>query len=137
MMLRTLLLIPAILLAGCRSRPDATVTLPTEPPVSAAARSDEPPVIINANSPVVYPQRFAQERIEGTVVLRLHVDSAGVLTPDSTRVAESSGYPALDSAALAGVPALRFAPALRRGAPIATAFLQPVHFRNTGTMTSP
>ena len=100
MMLRTLLLTPAILLAGCRSHPDATVTLPTEPPVSAAARSDEPPVIINANSPVVYPPRFAQERIEGTVVLRLHVDSAGVLTPDSTRVAESSGYPALDSAAL-------------------------------------
>lgn len=132
-----LLLIPAILLAGCRSRPDATVALPTDPPATAADRSDEPPIIINANSPVVYPPRFSQERIEGTVVLRLHVDSAGVLIRDSTRVAESSGYPALDSAALAGVPALRFAPALRRGSPVATAFLQPVHFRNSGTGTTP
>ena len=137
MMPRRLLLAPALLLVACRSRPDATVALPNEPPAVVTDRSDEPPLILNANSPAVYPPRFAEERIEGTVVLRLFVDSAGVLDRDSTRLAESSGYPALDSAALAAVPALRFAPAMRRGAPVATTFLQPAHFRNPGTAATP
>ena len=113
------------------------MTLPADQPSAAADRSDEPPVIVNANSPVVYPERFVQERIEGTVILRLFVDSTGVLAPDSTRVAESSGYPTLDSAALAGVRGLRFAPAQSRGTPIATAFLQPIHFRNPGIVFTP
>jgi TonB family protein len=63
-------------------------------------------------------------------VLRLFVDSTGRLVPESSRVAESSGYPALDSAALAGARQLRFAPARRHGLPVATAFLQPVEFRH-------
>jgi len=64
------------------------------------------------------------------VILRLHADSAGRLVSDSTRIAESSGYPALDSAALAAVGDFRFAPALRNGTPVAATFLQPVHFRH-------
>ena len=113
------------------------MTLPSDPPPSAAARGDEPPVVINANSPIVYPERFAQERIEGTVILRLFVDSTGALVRESTRVAESSGYPTLDSAALAGAPARRVAPAGGRGPPGAPHFLQPVHFRNPGTAATP
>jgi TonB family protein len=62
-------------------------------------------------------------------LLRLFVDSAGAIVPDSTRVAESSGYPALDSAALVGSPELRFSPALLKGRPVAAMFLQPVQFR--------
>jgi TonB family protein len=124
-------------LAGCKSRPDSTMTLPADAPAASAARGDEPPVIVNANSPVVYPERFEQERIEGTVLLRLYVDSAGAVVRDSTRIAESSGYPALDSAALAGVPGFRYAPARARGAAVATAFLQPVHFRNPGVVLTP
>jgi TonB family protein len=64
------------------------------------------------------------------VLLRLYADSQGTLLPESTKVAESSGYPALDSAAMAGAPSLRFSPALRNGRPVAGAFLQPIHFRN-------
>jgi len=67
------------------------------------------------------------------VTLRLFVDSTGKLIPESTRVAEPSGYAALDSAALAGSAALRFAPAKRHGVAVATAFLQPVEFRQVGT----
>ena len=52
------------------------------------------------------------------------------LVAESTGVAESSGYPAFDSAALASVGQLRFAPALRNGAPVATLFLLPVDFRH-------
>ena len=65
------------------------------------------------------------------------MDSTGALVRESTRVAESSGYPTLDSAALAGAPALRFAPAESRGTPVATLFLQPVHFRNPGLVLTP
>ena len=63
------------------------------------------------------------------MLLRLYVDSAGHVLPDSTRIAESSGYPALDSAALVGAPELRFSPALHQGRPIAAPFIQPVLFR--------
>src|SRR5439155_674305 len=70
------------------------------------------------------------QKVEGDVILRLFVDSAGRLVPESSRVAESSNYPALDSAALAGARKLRFAPARRHGLSIATAFLQPVECRH-------
>lgn len=96
----------------------------------APARGFEPPVALNAESPVHYPPALYASHVEGTVVLRLYVDSTGAVVPESSRVAESSGTPALDSAALAGVPDMRFAPASRNGVPVATAFLQPVHFRH-------
>jgi TonB family protein len=67
------------------------------------------------------------------VTLRLFVDSTGKLIPESTRVAEASGFPALDSAAVSGSTALQFAPAKRHGVAVATAFLQPVEFRQVGT----
>jgi TonB family protein len=70
------------------------------------------------------------QRIEGDVLLRLFVDSTGAVVPDSTRVVETSGYPALDSAALAGARDLRYAPAKRRGIPVATSFVQPIQFRH-------
>jgi TonB family protein len=89
----------------------------------------EPPVITNPESPVSYPRDLYEQQLEGTVVLRLYVDARGKVVPESTRVAESSGYPALDSAAVQGVPNMRFAPARRDGQPVAAAFLQPVQFR--------
>ena len=90
---------------------------------------EEPPVAINPVSPVRYPQALLDQGIEGQVLLRLYVDSAGKVIPDSTRIAESSGYPALDSAALVAAPELRFSPALHQGQPVAAPFLQPVQFR--------
>jgi TonB family protein len=83
--------------------------------------------------PIAYPAALFDQKVEGDVTLRLFVDSTGKLIPESTRVAEPSGYPALDSAALAGASSLRFAPAKRHGIPVATAFLQPVEFRQVGT----
>jgi TonB family protein len=93
----------------------------------------EAPVALNPDVPIAYPPALFEGRVEGDVVLRLFVDSTGKLIPESTRVAEASGYPALDSAALAGATALRFAPAKRHGVAVATAFLQPVEFRQVGT----
>jgi TonB family protein len=90
----------------------------------------ETPVAVNADAPVSYPAALFDQRIEGDVLLRLFVDSTGAVVPESTRVVETSGYPALDSAALAGARDLRYAPAKRRGIPVATAFLQPIQFRH-------
>lgn len=108
----------------------------TPPPDQAASGGtgappdQEPPVAINGDSPIQYPPRLYDQRVEGDVVLRLFVDSTGRLRPESSGVAEGSGYPGLDSAALAGARRLRFAPARRHGLPIATAFLQPIEFRH-------
>lgn len=116
-------IIPALVMAcgggGDRATPEGDRT----------ERGFEPPVVTNAESPVAYPLAAYQQRIEGTVVLRLFVDERGGLVPDSTQIAEGSGNTALDSAALAGVAGMRFAPARQDGTPVATAFIQPVHFR--------
>lgn len=117
----------AMLVLACTGAPDSTVRLPEN---SVTRKGEDPPVMINAQTPVEYPAALFARGIEGKVVLRLFADTAGGLVPDSTRVAESSGYPALDSAALAAVPQFKFAPALKDGEPISGAFLQPVHFRH-------
>ena len=84
--------------AACRGDSDGTVRLPARP-AEGRKGIELPPVALNANSPVIYPEALASQGIEGTVLLRLYVDSLGRIVNDSTRVAESSGYPALDSAA--------------------------------------
>jgi protein TonB len=120
-------------LLGCGPRDDGTVKLVDHAEAPAPTPPEEPPVPINPISPVRYPPALLAQGIEGRVLLRLYVDSAGQLIPDSTRIAESSGYPALDSAALAGAPELRFSPALHQGQPVASPFLQPVQFRSGRT----
>ena len=122
---------PSVGLSGCLlllacSKPDGTVNLPQQ----SALRSDDPPVMLNAESPVMYPAALLAEGIGGKVILRMYVDTGGRIALDSTRIAESSGYPALDSAALRAAPEFRFAPALHNGSPVASMFLQPVHFRH-------
>ena len=123
------------LLASCTGTEDGTIRLGDQQPATESP-ADQPPVAVNPVSPMEYPQALLSEGIGGRVLLRLYVDSTGRLIPDSTRIAESSGYPALDSAALSGAASLRFSPALRNGRPIAAPFLQPVHFRNPRTRSA-
>jgi protein TonB len=117
----------ALACGGSAPPPDSQGGQAAPPPESEA------PVALNADVPIAYPPPLFDQKIEGDVVLRMYTDSTGRLIPESTRVADGSGYPALDSAALAGSSKLRFAPAKRRGIPVATAFLQPVEFRYPGT----
>ena len=126
-----------MVLAGCTSHDDGTVALGSEQPAATDEPVDLPPVAINPVSPMIYPQALLEQGIEGRVLLRLYVDAQGKLVGDSTRIAESSGYPALDSAAVQGAPSLRFSPALRRGRPVSAPFLQPVHFRNPRNRSAP
>ena len=123
--------------AACGREDDGGFRLSTSIPASPTSDADQPPVAINPVSPVDYPVPLLEQGIEGRVLLRLYADSMGALAPDSTRIAESSGYPALDSAAVNGAAELRFAPARRHGRPVAGAFLQPIQFRNPRTQSAP
>jgi len=91
---------------------------------------DVVPQMLNDELPFRYPVALYVRRVQGNVLLRLYVDASGFVLPDSTRLVERSGFPALDSAALAGAARLRFRGARRRGAPIAVTLLFPVHFRH-------
>ena len=106
----TTVLVLALAFMACERKDDGTMRLMDHDAPPAVSPAEDPPVAINPVSPVRYPPALLQQGIEGSVLLRLYVDSAGVVISESTRVAESSGYPALDSAALAGAPALRFSP---------------------------
>lgn len=127
----------AIALFACGRKDDGTMKLVDHNAPPPTTPAEEPPVAINPVSPVRYPTALLEQGIEGRVLLQLYVDSAGIVIPDSSRIAESSGYPALDSAALAGAPQLRFSPALHQGRPIAAPFLQPVQFRTRSKSATP
>jgi TonB family protein len=127
----------ALGILACTRQDDGTMRLTDHSAAPPVRPAEEPPVAINPISPVRYPGALLEQGIEGRVLLRLYVDSAGVLLPDSTRIAESSGYPALDSAALAGARELRFSPALLQGRPVAAQFLQPVQFRSPKSRSTP
>jgi TonB family protein len=96
----------------------------------ASPRPDEPPVMVNAELPFHYQGALYARRAQGNVTLRLFVDRDGRAMPDSTRVDEPSGYPALDTAAVIGSRDLRFIPAKLHGEPIAVSILFPVFFRH-------
>ncbi|MBA3318537.1 MAG: energy transducer TonB [Gemmatimonadales bacterium] len=123
-------------LGSCGDRSVGTVALGDHQP-AVENTADQSPVAINPVTPMTYPPALLEQGIEGRVLLRLFVDAEGKLVTDSIRLAESSGYPALDSAALNGARELRFSPALRNGRAIAAPFLQPVHFRHPRSRSDP
>jgi TonB family protein len=93
-------------------------------------RPDEPPVMVNRDLPFRYPPPLYARRVQANVVLRLYIDRDGRVFPDSTRVEESSGHSALDSAAVRGSQELHFIPAKLHGEPMGVAVLFPVYFRH-------
>jgi TonB family protein len=91
---------------------------------------DEIPRMINTELPFRYPPALYAQKVQGNVTLRLRVDTNGQVQRDSTRIEQSSGYPALDSAAVKGSQELRFVPARLHGDPMAVTILCPVYFRH-------
>src|SRR3989442_13967607 len=86
---------------GCAPRADSA----TGGGQAAPPPESEAPVALNPNVPIAYPPALFDQKAEGDVTLRLFADSTGRLIPESTRVTEPSGCPALNSAALAGARA--------------------------------
>jgi TonB family protein len=93
------------------------------------ARPDVAPVMLT-REPIRYPASMYAQRAQGNVTLRIFVDSTGRVRPESTQVAETSGVPAFDSAAVAGARDVRFSPARRKGTPVAVSVMFPVYFRH-------
>lgn len=91
------------------------------PPLSVAEESQavgqatQPRAV--SNRPPAYPNEAVLRRLEGSVSLRLHVSSEGVVT--AVDVARSSGHPLLDAAAVRAVRTWRYEPARRGGAAVA------------------
>lgn len=114
--------------SGCMDRPgarrlaDAIVPGPVQP--------DELPTMLNAEPPFRYPATLWAQRVQGNVTLRVYIDASGFPVLDSTVVLEPSGIAELDSAAVRGVPLLRFRPAVLRNAPVGIALTLPVFFRH-------
>jgi TonB family protein len=98
---------------------------------------DETPRMLNEDLPFHYPPALYARKVQGNVTLRLYVDRLGQVTPDSTRIEQSSGYAGLDSAAVKGSQDLRFAPAKLRGAPLGVSILFPVYFRHPDALALP
>ena len=101
------------------------------------AAPDETPRMLNEDLPFHYPPVLYAQRVQGNVTLRLYVDHMGQVTPDSTRIEESSGYAGLDSAAVKGSQDLRFAPAKLRGEPLGVSILFPIYFRHPDARALP
>ena len=75
-------------------------------------------------------QTLYAKKVQGNVTLHIHIDSTGIVWPESTSVVESSGYPGLDSSAVAGSRELRFEPATTKGHPVSVSLKLPVFFRH-------
>ncbi|HEX5724232.1 MAG TPA: energy transducer TonB [Longimicrobiaceae bacterium] len=105
---------------------------------AAACDRQEPPQTPPrqlSESPFQYPEELWDAGVEGQTTLRIYVTSQG--TVDSARVETGSGYPAFDSAALAGSRRLRFEPARRGEEAVAAWFLLPVQFQLGGDAAQP
>jgi TonB family protein len=95
-----------------------------------AAQPDEKPRMLNAELPFHYPPALYARKVQGNVTLYLYIDRDGQVRSDSTRIEESSGYAALDSAAVKGSQELHFVPAKLHGDALGVAILFPVYFRH-------
>ena len=73
---------------------------------------DVAPVMLNKELPFRYPPALYAQKVQGNVTLRIFINKDGAIAPDSTRIAETSGFTALDSAAMKGSRDLKFEPAL-------------------------
>jgi protein TonB len=91
---------------------------------------DVAPVMLNKELPFRYPPALYAQKVQGNVTLRIFIDREGGIIPDSTRIAETSGFTALDSAAMKGSRELKFEPAKTQGQPVPVSILLPVFFRH-------
>ena len=101
-------------------------------PAAAAAPAPAPdkptpPVLVGFQKPA-YPEVARRLRVEGDVVMRLHVDAQGKVTRVEvvTGVSTTSG---IDAAAVSAARGARFRPATLDGRPVASTYLLTLPFR--------
>ncbi len=79
------------------------------------------------NAPIAYPVAAVAARLEGEVLLRLHISAEGRVT--AVDIIRSSGHDVLDLAAANSVRSWRAEPARLLGQAVATTAILPVRFR--------
>lgn len=93
-------------------------------------RATAPAAALADNPPPAYPADAKRLGLQGTAVVRVTIGADG--RPTALRLVESSGWAALDDAALAAVRGWRFRPATRGGAPVDATIDLPVVFSLEG-----
>ena len=83
-------------------------------------------VRVRSNPAPAYPVAARQARQEGTVTVDVEVSTTGL--PLNVRLARSSGFPALDQAALAAVRRWKFEPARAAGVAVNGHVIVPLRF---------
>ena len=127
-LLASLASLALLALAGCVG--DADTKKMAEVFAGGGGRPDALPVMVNKELPFRYPPALYARKVQGNTTLRIHIDANGNVLPESTTVAEPSGEPSLDSAAVVGSRELRFVPAKKNGEGIALSILFPVYWRH-------
>ena len=127
MSMKSTLLVASLVLtaAACRKDAESSGSFPGVGP-----RPDVLPVMLNKDLPFKYPPSLYSKKVQANVTLRVFIDKEGQIVPESTHVAETSGFASMDSAAVRGSGDLRFIPAKTRGAPVPVSILFPVYFRH-------
>jgi TonB family protein len=127
MYVRSSLLVLAglVTLAGCKKGEGSGLPFQT-----VGKQPDVAPVMLNKELPFRYPPALYAQKVQGNVTLRIFIDREGSIVSDSTRIAETSGFTALDSAAMKGSRELKFEPAKTQGQPVPVSILLPVFFRH-------
>jgi TonB family protein len=126
--LKLLLCVALLAASACIDRDQAAKAI--DAVQSDGAKPDVMPVMLNRELPFRYPPALYAKMVQGNVTLHIHIDSIGIVWPESTSVVESSGYPGLDSSAVAGSRELRFEPAKTKGRPVGVSLKLPVFFRH-------
>lgn len=115
----------SVITVGCNKGSDADKQFS-----GVGARPDILPVMLNKDLPFRYPASLYAKKVQANVTLRVFIDKEGQVVAESTHVAETSGIPSLDSAAVRGSGELRFIPAKTRGEAVPVSILFPVYFRH-------
>jgi protein TonB len=119
------MLLVIMIVAGCKKGDGNGLPFQT-----VGRQPDVAPVMLNKELPFRYPPALYAQKVQGNVTLRIFIDREGAIVPDSTRIAETSGFTALDSAAMKGSRDLKFEPAKTQGQPVPVSILLPVFFRH-------
>lgn len=123
--MRTIAFLLAVSLAACKKGDGSGMPFQT-----VGRQPDVAPVMLNKELPFRYPPALYAQKVQGNVTLRIFINKDGTIAPDSTRIAETSGFTALDSAAMKGSRDLKFEPAKTQGLPVPVSILLPVYFRH-------
>ena len=124
--------IPIMAAPAPENAPAPTIVAKAPAAVNAAGRAEtlEPPhfnVAYLNNPRPAYPPIARRLGLEGLVVLRVQVSAAGA--PEQVAVAQTSGAPVLDEAALKAVQVWTFVPARRGDTPVAHVVDVPIRFQ--------